>query len=601
MLLAPDDPDVIQQVQRAQRAYNEHHKTQTLQANKSDMPALLEVEAAACELAAIQVNEASLLPQSPRSATGLPCMQPVGKAGGMPARVTQACTRLQSMLTGGDDDLLVYFRSCGGLSAAAECLYSAQQLQLDLSNAQAASSRLQIISSCADVLNTACEADTNGHVLCGCTYGSTGVQFISEKLKCDDFLASCCAACGTCDGMCVLLHTLSTDSDSRARIARAFFVSAGSEASDRPFTALLKALPGLLGAHQVIATSLLANCVAEKACAKDVADTLQDESSLQLLSQLVCTCSNPLLVKHAATLLGNAATQPHIRKLLAHDPVSDYLTRHICSLANSDGHSMDAMVACMTCLYNLALEKNSPQLQDALTSQQWRECLGVLLRQKNTSVIQLAVAIAARTATSYSDCVPAIVEFSQSAVLVAGTAATETHLLQQPSTAQEQCGDVPVWSEPVALKVVDATMRLLAACGAVGHTEAMQGDDALRLLLWACRTPSVMDGCAGNAALCVGFLVDARCVSAPGGMTARRVCGGCALYVTKCLGGCYRLEQLREENAVKILVECAYARKGTSASRNAAIAAAKLTKDAKCLEQLRECNGLEIIHNYVKI
>ena len=73
------------------------------------------------------------------------------------------------------------------------------------------------------------------------------------------------------------------------------------------------------------------------------------------------------------------------------------------------------------------------------------------------------------------------------------------------------------------------------------------------------------------------------------------------MYVTQGLGGCYRLEQLREENAVKILVECAYARKGTSASRSAAIAAAKLTKDAKCLEQLRECNGLEIIHNYVKI
>lgn len=62
-----------------------------------------------------------------------------------------------------------------------------------------------------------------------------------------------------------------------------------------------------------------------------------------------------------------------------------------------------------------------------------------------------------------------------------------------------------------------------------------------------------------------------------------------------------RLDTLREKNAVKILVNCAYARKGTSASRNAAIAAAKLTKDAKCLQQLRECNGLEIIHNYVRI
>lgn len=62
-----------------------------------------------------------------------------------------------------------------------------------------------------------------------------------------------------------------------------------------------------------------------------------------------------------------------------------------------------------------------------------------------------------------------------------------------------------------------------------------------------------------------------------------------------------RLDTLRKGNAVKVLIECAYARKGTSASRNAAIAAAKLSQDPQCLEQLRECNGLEVIHNYVKV
>lgn len=512
LLLAPDDLDVVQQVERAQRACNERHKIQTLQANKSDMPALLEVEAAACELAAVKVGSTNLLPQYPRSAAGLPRMQPVGKSGGVPSRVMEVCAKLQAMLKAGDDDLLVYFRSCGGLSAAAECLYNAQQLQPGLSNEQAASICNQIISSCAEVLNAACEADTNGHVLCGCAYGSVGVQSISEKLTCDDFLASCCAACGPCESICVLLHTLSTNSDSRARIARAFFVSKDAASGDRLFTGLLKALPHLSGVHQVIATSLLANCVAEKGCAKNVADSFQDESALRSLSQLVCSSSNPLLLRHAATLLGNAATQPHIRKLLALDPVSGSLTKHICFFTKSDGQSMEAMVACMTCLYNLALEKNSPMLKDALTSQQWQECLVLLLEQQNTAVIQLVVAIAARAATSYSDSVPLIAEFSSSAVSVAREAAIEAKLLQQPPKVEDKQETAREWSEPIALKVIDATMRLLAACGSAGHTQAMQDNEAVRLILWACSSPTVMDGCAGNAALCLGFLVDTRCV-----------------------------------------------------------------------------------------
>lgn len=47
-------------------------------------------------------------------------------------------------------------------------------------------------------------------------------------------------------------------------------------------------------------------------------------------------------------------------------------------------------------------------------------------------------------------------------------------------------------------------------------------------------------------------------------------------------------------------MDCAKQRKGSPASRNAGIAAAKLAKDAACLEQLRECNGLEVFYSYVK-
>lgn len=53
-------------------------------------------------------------------------------------------------------------------------------------------------------------------------------------------------------------------------------------------------------------------------------------------------------------------------------------------------------------------------------------------------------------------------------------------------------------------------------------------------------------------------------------------------------------------DAVPALIECAYNRKGCPASRNAAIAAAKLSRDPVCMEQLRACNGLDVIYSYVK-
>ena len=63
---------------------------------------------------------------------------------------------------------------------------------------------------------------------------------------------------------------------------------------------------------------------------------------------------------------------------------------------------------------------------------------------------------------------------------------------------------------------------------------------------------------------------------------------------------CRSTPDLAKIDAVKALIECAYTRKGSPASRNAGIAAAKLSRDQACLEQLRACNGLDIIYSYVK-
>lgn len=51
---------------------------------------------------------------------------------------------------------------------------------------------------------------------------------------------------------------------------------------------------------------------------------------------------------------------------------------------------------------------------------------------------------------------------------------------------------------------------------------------------------------------------------------------------------------------MQLLTRTAYDRKGTAASKNAAITLAKLACDGQCRDELRECHGFEIIHSYVK-
>jgi len=57
---------------------------------------------------------------------------------------------------------------------------------------------------------------------------------------------------------------------------------------------------------------------------------------------------------------------------------------------------------------------------------------------------------------------------------------------------------------------------------------------------------------------------------------------------------------LRQADAVHALVQAAYDGKGNCASKNAAIALAKLAKDEQMMERLKELHGVEIIYQYVK-
>lgn len=58
---------------------------------------------------------------------------------------------------------------------------------------------------------------------------------------------------------------------------------------------------------------------------------------------------------------------------------------------------------------------------------------------------------------------------------------------------------------------------------------------------------------------------------------------------------------LRDRSVVTSLVDMAYKRHGSPASRNAAITAAKLAQDPSCLQEMRDCHGFEKIHKYIAV
>ena len=78
------------------------------------------------------------------------------------------------------------------------------------------------------------------------------------------------------------------------------------------------------------------------------------------------------------------------------------------------------------------------------------------------------------------------------------------------------------------------------------------------------------------------------------------VAGNAAL----CLGAVARLPgqlpALRAADAVAPLVRLAYEGAGNTASKNAAIALARMAHDQAMLERVRELHGIEIIYQYVK-
>lgn len=152
-----------------------------------------------------------------------------------------------------------------------------------------------------------------------------------------------------------------------------------------------------------------------------------------------------------------------------------------------------------------------------------------------------------------------------------------------------------------ALAKMVAQCEAAVAARAAGSPAAAAAAEAL--LDAGVRTLTVLT--APDDRTVAGELVAARGVGAllhvvrAGGLP-EALLGNAAL----CLAGVARyaehLAALREADAVAALVRVAYDGKGNAASKNAAIALARMAHDPRMLERLRELHGVEIIYQYVK-
>lgn len=148
-----------------------------------------------------------------------------------------------------------------------------------------------------------------------------------------------------------------------------------------------------------------------------------------------------------------------------------------------------------------------------------------------------------------------------------------TDLTKEQRQAQQDGTDCQN-TQAAWLEAVVRTMAMLTAqpCTCISCSPS-QASAAIRICLALLQSPEVGETTKGNAALVLGHFA------------------GEAQWHT----------QLRRADAVKVLVDVAYAGKGNASSKNAAIALAKMAKDQVMLDRLRELHGLEIIYQYVRV
>jgi hypothetical protein len=283
------------------------------------------------------------------------------------------------------------------------------------------------------------------------------------------------------------------------------------------------------------------------------------------------------IAQRALAVLGNLCSDPALRRMMssADAAIISTLLPLAIPRAGSDACG-DTQMAALATLYNLALD---PSAQEQFTAGDVAGLLGVLTCADGSGDLQQRAAALLSRVVQNRDLLEALQTQEHITLLLdllaaelqqAGRAAQDGALPQGRSGGEE----MPCQLHSGA--TIEHVARIVARC-----------------LTQATASCLAAAAAAGGVATLLGLTTEAFDAS-------ETVQGNAALAVSSFASHQQFWGQLRELSAVAKLIRIAHQGKGNTASKNAAIALARMAHDPAMLESIREQHGIEIIYQYVK-
>ncbi|GLI69147.1 hypothetical protein VaNZ11_013704 [Volvox africanus] len=495
-----------------------------------------------------------------------------GVAAGKAATSTMVgiCSELRSLLRD-DDTCCIYLRECGGLQNVASQIFAKRPPGSQTANSDLAALLL--------LLNDACMNDGNLKQL-------PALKVLPAVVAALDAGASGGVAGGedVAAAAVTLLCTAVTNEDVRREVSK--LISTSNNLA-RLVALLANAKPPV----QAVALALMGNCMVDKTIKAAMAAEWSSSTSTAASCFLgLLRSRNVVLVEKAAVLLGNMSTDAALRKeiLARHGVVVQQLVLLACDGSGSGGNSeeLDLRRAAATALLNLTVDDAGQRLvSEEVESLAKLNRLAMSLPPADRVLAARAAGICARIAKA-----PAGSAMLVDLGAIAGMVAVAAIALD----GMEATDSTGVDSDPL-MALLDAAVRVLTIVTSPEDVvRAAQLVDAggVAMLMRAVQFAS-----GGTATKGAGR-------SGRGGARASALGESVLANAVLCLAGLARCKEylgtLRKADPVPALVAVAYEGRGNTASKNAAIALARMAHEPDMLEKLRELHGIEIIYQYVK-
>ena len=507
LLVDPQCTEVLQQCKLAKAVLAEHQQLRQLDGTRSAAPAdhtllmqcrlldqlVLAVKSHRLQQSAETGKEnASVKAESSfQTGSSADVTQPQRLTTDVCQSASQACDVLAK-----SEQLQLYCRACGALSAVSDALHT--QLQQPGND--------QGVAVLASFLSKACQLDSNILALCGHENKVGNIQHALARAAASPVspppvkLVTLFKAAGQHEEVAVLLHALSTQAAGRKAVASAAQRTLQGTQLGPELIVKMAELPPV---HASVMTALISNLATVSAFAKALAGSCEGSAACQRLLQHLHDQQHPYTAERTANLLANMACSVALRHQLASresaKALADTALRMLESPQQESGKAAQAVLSCM---FNLATDAC---FRDALPGTCWCKILQAALQQQAataspSSLTTSAVALAARASSSRQ----AAEQLLCHSALTEHIVSTGIHIQKVLAASVDQ-------AEDASLRTLAHVMQCLAAWGAIQQLAHLQSVECLQMLAWACSAPTVSNGCAGNAALCLAH-VAARCV-----------------------------------------------------------------------------------------